>query len=176
MRPTGGRGGRYFGYGPLAGASRRVEPTPRRGRDDFDDARQVAARVSRELYHESSVAPPEPVMAAGVCGTRSLTFTRQSVTEAVPDIADGWPGSGSGSATRAVAPVPGDRQHPDRRTRGPQAVHTRGRPMNMDSTTDSGCALRTTTRASVPRGESLASVVVVEPGCGEGPQHAWRLA
>jgi hypothetical protein len=78
---------------------------------------QVAARVSRVMYYESSAAPPEPVMATGVWDT--LVDVHASIsTEAVPETADGWPWSGSGSATRAVAPVPGDQQHPDRRTPG----------------------------------------------------------
>jgi hypothetical protein len=103
---------------------------------------QVAARVSRELYRDFSVVPPEPVVAA--CVRDTLVDLHGSVsTEALPEMAAALATVRLTeiTPTRAATPGYGDRQHPGRAARrgrrppGLRALPTGGRPMNADMTT-----------------------------------------
>jgi hypothetical protein len=97
---------------------------------------QVAARVSRELYRDFSVVPPEPVVAA--CVRDTLVDLHGSIsTEALPEMAAALATVRLTeiTPTRAATPGYGDRQHPGRAARrgrrppGLRALPTGGRPM-----------------------------------------------
>jgi hypothetical protein len=106
---------------------------------------QVAARVSRELYHEFSIVPPEPVIAA--CVRDTLIDLKGSISaEALPEMAaalatarlTGITDTRSDTRVRRSATRRPSGSRLARRTPGLRAVHTGGRPMNMDMKTRPG--------------------------------------